>query len=172
MPIVPPAGRTGRPGRDPDVGDGQLAGVRAAGLDQVAQLGGVEGDGSGGVHRAALEATPVDASTPEAMSQATTGQRGAVDRLDRRCRRVTRDAGEARPEDRVDDRPGAGEQIAEQTGLRPHRLACVALEVGGRVGAELVADPRAAATSTSMAALREQRGPRPARRRRCCPCRR
>ena len=51
---------------------------------------------------AAPSTSPVEALTPEAMSVATTGRVGLVDRLDRARRGIARLAGEAGAEDRVD----------------------------------------------------------------------
>ena len=147
----PAAGSTGAPSGIPIGDDPQLAGVPLAGRDPVAELGGVEADGR---------------SQPRSRRPRPRRSRR---RPRRRCRRrrparrsgwsprsraiagLPRGALEAGAEDRVDD--GAR---ARQPGV----------EVGGKLVREelqrldLEAHPRAGA------------GPRPARRRRCCPCRR
>ena len=78
--------------------------------------------------------SPVEASTPEGTSQATTGAVLGVDRRDRGGERLARRAAEAGSEQGVDDGARAGEALGgEGLGSRPGQ----ALEVGERVAAQL-----------------------------------
>ena len=108
---------------------------------------------------------------PEAMSQATTGASQRVDRVDRGPRGATGRAVEAGPEDRVDDRPRAGERARPILGPDLDRRPAEPLEVRGRVGAELAGGPDQQDVDL-VARRRAGAGRRPGRRRRCCPCRR
>ncbi len=68
---------------------------------------------------------------------ATTGRIGVIDRLDRRAGRIAGGPREARPEDRIDDHPGALERRGQLAGADVAR-ALEALEVCARVLRELV----------------------------------
>ena len=69
----PPAGSARRVPGNPDLGHPKLAGASLARRDPVAELGGVEADCESRPCTATPATSPVEASTPEGMSAATTG---------------------------------------------------------------------------------------------------
>ena len=88
---------------EPDVRDHDVARLEEPGRDREPDLAAVEGDRERLRARPRPAISPVEASTPEGMSTATTGRRCGVDPLDRRRRLLARRAVEAGPEERVDD---------------------------------------------------------------------
>ncbi len=123
--------------------------VPLARRDPVPDLGRVEADRQVGLDRDALDlaARGIDPGGDVAGDHR---RAAAVDRLDRRGGRLPRRALEAGAEDRVDDRPEPSSQASRSSG--PPRARARA--------------PRPRSPSRAGAARQ------PARRRRCCPCRR
>ena len=172
-PITPATGSAGGPVGDPDRRDDEPTRVPLAGRDPMADLRGVEGDGQIRPHATRRRSPRVEASTPEATSQATTGAPASLDRLDRRSSR--RRAGlPSKPVPKIASTIAPDPASAPGQPPLPHLVAPPSrrsrFAVG--VGAETRRAARSRGTSTSWPAPRRTEAATTARHRRCCPCRR
>ena len=156
-------GGGGRAAGDADVERAHLAGVGLAGVDPEAGLGGVEGDGDRGAHRAGADHARGGIHAGGHI-HADDGRAAGVRGVDRLGDRSAGLAGEAGAEQRVDDRSAPAPAIAPATPARKpctRRSAGQAQEVLARVSLQLLRGPGGEDIDLAAGVAQQARGHQP-----------